>query len=279
MILIADSGSTKCHWALVGNETDIRIKSQGMNPFFCNNRQIDYILTHELMPNIMGYEIEKVLFYGAGCREDTKGVIEVALRRHFPKSIIVVESDLKAAAVALFGSDNGIACIIGTGSVACLYDGKNMIESIPPLGYILGDEGSGAVLGKKLVANYFKQQLPEAIANLFAKQYNLTASELIEKVYREPFPNRFLASFAPFLKKNISEPYIYNLVYDSFEEFLIRNVLTLNKHKELDVSFCGSVAYHFADVLEVVCYELGVSFGTIVASPIDKLVHRTTILL
>lgn len=272
MILIADSGSTKCHWASIDDENDIRISTDGINPFHCDRHTIESIVDSQLIDRIPQHKITEIHFFGAGCRDDKTTIIADILRHRFPQATIEVTNDLKGAAIALFGDNGGIACILGTGSVACLYDGKEIVRSIDPLGYILGDEGSGAVLGRKLLGDCFKNRLPQHLKEKFFERYpTLTASELIERVYRKPLPNRFLASFAPFLSENIEESYAYNLVFDSFTEFFERNIASFDRWDEHETSFCGSVAYHFADVLEVAAAEFGIRLGQIVQSPIDNL--------
>ena len=271
MFLIADSGSTKCDWAIVDNNLQI-VNTEGINPYFCDVLQIEKILKKSLLPKIKNAKPKAVFFYGAGCRAEKCDVVKSALQKFFPDANIDVNSDLLGTARALFGNNAGIACILGTGSNSCFYDGKEIIYNVPPLGFILGDEGSGAVLGRKFLGDLLKNQMSEKLKNRFLKKYKLTTDEIIEKTYRQPFPNRFLAQFMPFLKKHIGEPKIYNMVFDSFDEFLQKNVMQYADFEQHKVSFCGSVAYHFADVLEVVALEQNLNFGEIIQSPIEKLV-------
>jgi len=271
MFLIADSGSTKCDWAIVDNELQI-VKTEGINPYFCDSLQIEKILKKSLLPKIKNTKVDKVFFYGAGCRAEKCDVVKSALQAVFSTAKIEVESDLLGTARALFGKKAGIACILGTGSNSCFYDGNEIIYNVSPLGFILGDEGSGAVLGRKFLGDLLKNQMTEGLKKKFFQKYKLTTAEIIEKTYRQLFPNRFLAQFMPFLKKHIGEPKIYNLVFDSFDEFLQRNVMQYADFEEYKVSFCGSVAYHFADVLEVVTLEQNINFGEIIQNPIERLV-------
>lgn len=273
MILIADSGSTKCDWVLMDSTNDIRVATEGINPFFCNERQMEEIVKKQLITQISKYKVDKIYLFGAGCRDDKKQIVANTLSKLFPDAIVEVENDLKGAAIALFGNRSGIASIIGTGSISCVYNGVEIVESISPLGYILGDEGSGAVLGKKFLGDCFKNQIPAKLKKRFLTKYPFTIAELIDKTYCQPFANRFLASFAPFLKENISEAYVYNLVFDSFMEFFARNILQYNNYADYEVSFCGSIAYHFADVLEIAAYESGINFGKIIKSPIEGLLE------
>ncbi len=273
MILIADSGSTKCDWVLADSANDIRVSTEGINPFFCNEQQMEEIVEKHLVSKISQYTVDKIYFFGAGCRDDKKQIVLNVLSRFFSNATVEIDSDLKGAAIALFGNRSGIASIIGTGSISCVYDGTKIIESISPLGYVLGDEGSGAVLGKKFLGDCFKNQIPAKLKKRFLTKYPLTIAELIDKTYCRPFANRFLASFTPFLKDNISDPYVYNLVFDSFTEFFTRNILQYDKYADYEVSFCGSIAYYFADVLEVAAYENGINFGKIIKSPIEGLLE------
>ena len=271
MFLIADSGSTKCDWAIVGDELQI-VKTEGINPYFCDSFQIEKILKKSLLPKIKGAKVDEIFFYGAGCRAEKCDVVKSALQAVFSTAKIEVESDLLGTARALFGKKAGIACILGTGSNSCFYDGNEIIYNVSPLGFILGDEGSGAVLGRKFLGDLLKNQMTEGLKKKFFQKYKLTTAEIIEKTYRESFPNRFLAQFMPFLKKYIGEPKIYNLVFDSFDEFFKKNVMQYTDFEKYKVSFCGSVAYHFADVLEVAALERNLNFGEIIQNPIEKLV-------
>ena len=216
-------------------------------------------------------------FYGAGCVADKIEMVIHAIAQSFTQSQIYVESDLLAAARGLLQHEAGIACILGTGSNSCFYDGKNIVSNVSPLGFILGDEGSGAVLGKKFIADCLKNQLPEELKNKFLTTFGLTANDIINHVYRNPFPNRYLAQFTPFLADNMAEPAIYNLIFDSFTDFFVRNVMQYPNFEEYPVSFVGSIAYYFKDILEVVAFELGITLGEIKQSPLEGLVafHST----
>jgi len=272
MNIIAESGSTKCDWAIVDNNVQI-VRTQGLNPYFCDCGQIKKTVQKSLLSKVKGAEIDGVFFYGAGCRAEKCEVVKSALQEAFGDIKIEVESDLLGAARALFGKETGIACILGTGSNSCFYDGGIIKYNISPLGFILGDEGSGAVLGRKFLGNLLKNQMSEKLKKKFFKKYKLTTAEIIEKTYRQPFPNRFLSQFMPFLSENIGEPKIYNLVFDDFTEFLQKNVMQYADYEQYKVSFCGSVAYHFADVLEVAALEQNLNFGEIIQNPIEKLIE------
>jgi len=275
MKLIADSGSTKTHWCVTDNAVVVKnIFTKGINPFYQTEDEILSEVNLHLIPQVQGLQIDEIFFYGTGCSfPEKKAMVSRALGHHFKGIVIEIESDLLGAARSLFGRNEGIACILGTGSNSCLYDGKTIVENVSPLGFMLGDEGSGAVLGKKLVADCLKNQLPAELKAKFMAQYELTPELILENVYKKPFPNRFLAGFAPFLLQNIEEPAIFNLVYDSFDEFFVRNVMQYPL-EGLKVGFIGSIAFHFKDTLEIVASERGIEVAAIEQSPMNGLVRQ-----
>ena len=271
MLLIADSGSTKTDWKLVDKTVESSFQTMGINPFYMKDEEIERELKSVVIPRLKKIP-DKVFFYGAGIISEQKQRMEKVLSRSFQNANIKAESDLLAAARALCGKKKGIACIMGTGANSCLYDGKKIIDNIPPLGFIQGDEGSGAVLGKKLVTMYLKRELPKHIAEAFHKQYGLNVSDILKKVYKEAFPNRFLANFTKFINQHISNELIYGMVYNSFDEFLIRNVYKYSNYQKLNIHFVGSVAYYFKDILLKIAKEHELKIGNIMRSPIDNLV-------
>lgn len=272
MILIADSGSTKTQWCVAeAGEVVREIRTAGTNPYFQTQEEIREEIGTILYPAVASLPIEAVFFYGAGCAFPEKNrVVEEILAAYFPRPI-AVESDLTGAARALCGSRPGIACILGTGSNSCLYDGQLITEHIPPLGFILGDEGSGAVLGRRLAADWMKRQLPEALAEKFSRHYALTPAVLLENVYKRPFPNRFLASLSPFLLEHIEEPVVHALVSDSFRAFFTRNVMAYTDYARYPVHFTGSIAYYYRQVLQETAADLGITIGRIEQEPISGL--------
>ena len=272
MILIADSGSTSTNWVLVEHGKSIQsLFTPGINPFYQTPEEIAGEIA-TLTLNVKPSSVKAIYFYGAGCVADKIEMVKHAIAQSFTQSQIYVESDLVAAARGLLQHEAGIACILGTGSNSCFYDGKNIVSNVSPLGFILGDEGSGAVLGKKFIADCLKNQLPEDLKNKFLTTFGLTANDIINHVYRKPFPNRYLAQFTPFLGENMAEPAIYNLIFDSFTDFFVRNVMQYPNFDEYPVSFVGSIAYYFKDILEVVAFELGITLGEIKQSPLEGLV-------
>jgi len=273
MILIADSGSTKTDWCLAENSVIIKhIFTKGINPFYQTEEEIIRDLEVSLIPSLKGIQIDRVYFYGAGCAfPDKIALVSGALGWHFKNVSIEVQSDLVGAARSLFQHTKGIACILGTGSNSCLYDGKEITENVSPLGFILGDEGSGAVLGKTLIADCLKNQLPVQLKEKLLSTYELNGQIILENVYKKPFPNRFLAKLTPFLLENISEPSIYRIVYDSFDAFFVRNVMQYPL-ENVQVGFVGSIAHYFHEILEVVALKRGIEISLIVQNPMDGLV-------
>ena len=267
--LTADSGSTKTDWLLSDEKGNVqRFSTQGINPVMLTEEKIIAILKSELFSNIGDRQIGTIEFYGAGCRGAHCDVVSYALQNVFAPKSIVVESDMLGAARALCGSEEGIICILGTGSNSCLYDGNSIIQNVSPLGFILGDEGSGAVLGKRLMGDLFKQQLPTSVAQDFFEEYKLSIDDIIQKVYREPMPNRFLASFAPFLHKHRKCDEIHALIADEFTRFFLRNVANY-KRKDLPVHFVGSIAHYFHEELLEVANSNGFEIGKIKKAPLD----------
>ena len=284
MILIADSGSTKTDWAFVENgEIKERIETPGINPVHMSETQIKEIIT--LLFPLSSFlsplsSLKAVYFYGAGCIPPYKNKVDKILAEQFPEAEIHVESDMLGAARALFGREAGIACIMGTGSNSCVYDGENIIDNIPPLGYILGDEGSGAYLGRVFLQHLFKRQLSDQLREEFLSEYHLTYEEIIDRVYRQPGANRFLASLCPFIRKHLvgtsevgtDESTIDFFVGCAFEDFFNFNIHPYGR-PELPVGFIGSVAWHFREYLSPVSEDLmEYPVKAIVQSPMSGLV-------
>lgn len=272
MILIADSGSTKTEWCIAEKGEPVkRILTAGMNPFFQTPDGMEELLKRSLLPEIKDYAIESICFYGAGCASPEKNRI---VRNSIYKQIqatIEVQSDLFGAARALCGRDPGIACILGTGSNSCLYNGKLITENISPLGYILGDEGSGAVLGKLLVGDCLKNQLPDHLKSRFLDQFQVDTAELLDRVYKQPFPNRYLATLSRFLLDNIDEPRLHELVYNSFRSFFIRNVMLYSGFLDTPIHFTGSIAYYYQDILKEAARSLSLEIQSIEQTPMPGL--------
>lgn len=275
MILLADSGSTKTDWGLVENGKLVkRLRTSGMNPFQMSEEAITEEIKTHLVPELPGTVLDEVHFYGAGCTKEKQPIVERALRANLTiNGECEVASDMLGAARGICGHKPGIACILGTGSNSCSYDGKNLVKNVSPLGFILGDEGSGAVLGKLLVGDVLKNQMPEAITKRFFEKYKLTSAEIIDRVYRQPKPNTFLASFVPFLEENIDEPKIYNLVKENFRSFLRRNVMQYDGWQTLPIGFNGSIAKIYKKPLLEALEEEGMHLGRIIQAPMEAMVE------
>ncbi len=278
MILVADSGASKSDWVLIDkNGEQIGFQLAGLNPYYLSTAETVNILSKELTPFIESKKISELYFYGAGCSSIYKCMMmEEAFQKLFPNSEIQIESDLLGTARALFGDKEGIACILGTGSNSCFYNGEKIAENVISLGYFFGDEGSGAHMGKTFIKDYLLGNLPEAIDTAFRKEFNYTRDNILDAVYNLPFPNRFLASFCEFYSDHVSKPYIFDLISNSFREFIINQVEKYKDHKKLPVSFTGSVAYFFEPVLRQVVNEFDLKIDNIVRSPIQELAeyHR-----
>ncbi|MBQ7691798.1 MAG: ATPase [Muribaculaceae bacterium] len=275
MILIADCGSTKIDWCLLnGNEKVAQIFITGMNALLLTQEEMAATIHDELLPHLAGYSVDEIYYYGAGIiNDEIKGHVRGALQTNIPSaSKIEIESDLVGAARALCGRKPGIACILGTGSNSCYYDGENVVDNVSPLGYILGDEGSGAVMGKLLVGDVLKHQLPEHLCEKFLKEYDTDRTQIINAVYRQPAANRYLAHFAPFLQRNIHEPAIHDLVFRAFTAFFVRNVERYKGYKELPVGFVGSIAFVQKPVLVEAAQARGITVGTIMQNPMEGLI-------
>jgi N-acetylglucosamine kinase-like BadF-type ATPase len=275
MILIADSGSTKTDWCVVENGVLVQqIFTKGTNPFFQSEEEISNEIATALLPELKTDEFDAVYFYGAGCGfPDKIEIVHRAISKQLKvKGNVEVATDMLAAARGLCGREAGIACIMGTGSNSCYYDGENIVANVSPLGFILGDEGSGACLGKLMVGDLLKNQMTPELKEKFLKQFNLTPADIIDRVYRKPFPNRFLASLSPFLAQNINEPCVHELVLNSFKAFFKRNIMQYENYQNLKVNLIGSVAFYYKEVLAEAAEAMGIQLGTIIQSPMEGLI-------
>lgn len=273
MQLIADSGSTKVDWRAIMNDGTVKaIATEGINPVFMEDEKIIGIFNEFLLPEL-GPDVDEVYFYGAGVVGDANiAKLDRCFKAVFPHSRCEVASDVLAAARALCGHKPGIACILGTGANSCFYDGKDIAKNVKAGGFILGDEASGAYLGKRLLSDFIKGLLPEAIEKEFVKRYGLDYPAIVQKVYREPMPSRFLASFSPFINEFKNHTHIANLLKSSFNEFLNRNIVHYD-YRRYDVNFVGSIAFYYSDILSKVVGANGMRMGKILKSPIEGLVE------
>jgi len=273
MILIADSGSTKTEWREIeGGKSGRSYISSGINPFFVTGDDIIRLLGTEL-PEMMGKTVSRIFFYGTGVSNASKAeIVRGALSSFFRTDNLFIGSDLLGAARSLCQDQAGIACIIGTGSNSCYYDGKNIVSNVSPLGYILGDEGGGAVIGRKLVAGVLKKQLPGIVIENFFRAYHYTPAEILDNVYNMPAPNRFLGQFTRFISDNIHVPELQAMITSSFDEFITRNVLSYPEARKYPVHFTGSIAYHFRPFLEELLSKHRLQPGIFTLTPMENLV-------
>ena len=273
MKLIAESGSTRTEWALVeDNHLVQRVFTEGLNPFFQTRREISRSVRLGLPESFFKKKLDQVYYYGAGCSSyEKKNILGASLVAQF-KTPIQVESDLLAAARGLFKCEAGIACILGTGSNSCFYDGKIIVKNVKAAGYILGDEGSGAVLGKLFLADLLKGLAPKELANEFQEKFRISVNDVMESVYNLPFPNRFLGTIAYFLGDYMDNEYVYNLLTNNLRSFFNRNVCQYD-YINYPIRFVGSLAYAYPDILQEVAQEFGVEIDVIEETPMNGLIE------
>jgi len=279
MILIADSGSTSTNWRLLSpilKATITKVDTKGLNPFHRSVEEIITIIQQELNPHLIPYsnpdEIKEIYFYGSGCSEIIKQeIIHSCLQQIFQNAAIIVDHDTMASAIACCGDDIGIACILGTGSNSCVYDGKNIIKTLPSLGYMLGDEGSGTHLGKGLLQLFLKNKLPKPLLDAFEIKYNLTSLDVLDHLYRKEQPGNFISSFAPFIIEQIADASMQKIVNDSFNAFFDEFILPYSESTSYPINFVGSIAALLSDNLRMIGKQRGLFINRIVRYPIDSL--------
>jgi N-acetylglucosamine kinase-like BadF-type ATPase len=274
MKLIADSGATRAEWVVTGgdqrSETFI---TPGFNPYFSDTRFIEEVIEKDLVPFIDTHSIEEIYFYGAGCSTISKcTIVEDALTKVFHNAHTEIHHDLLGAARALFGRNEGIACILGTGSNSCYYDGNTIVENVPSLGYLFGDEGSGAYLGKMLLSDYLKGNISASVRKAFDIEFGLNLENILDSVYNKPHPNRFLASFAEFLGQHQRSTYVRGLLRGNFHDFFMEQVTKYPMHTEVPLAVVGSVGFHFSDHFKKVAAEFNTTVKRFLQSPIEGLV-------
>ena len=269
-ILVCDSGSTKADWMMCDAGGERTLRTKGINPVRDTKDDI-----YNTLSELPAWKPDRVFFYGAGCMPPYSGTLKDCLQGIFPDATVHVDSDLIGAVHALFGKEEGIACILGTGSGSCLCRRGKPVRQVPSLGYILGDEGSGAVLGKRLVGDVLKSQLPEELKEEFLSTFSLSQQDIIDKVYRQPAANRFLASLCPFLLNHRDRPEIRQLIENEFERFVRRNVM-MYERPDLEVRYVGGISVHFEPELRRVHTRLGLKMGCADGAPIKKMAefHR-----
>lgn len=276
MILIADSGSTKTDWCLTDGVKSSFFKTAGINPFFQEEEDIRKILIDDLLKKLPIEPITGIFFYGAGCASDTEcSNMKKLFRKIVGVRSVEVYSDLTGAARSVCGREPGIVCILGTGSNSCYWDGNSIAKHTPALGYILGDEGSGAYIGRKVVSDYMKGLLPESVSASFRERFPYSEGDILRSVYSEPFPSRFLASFMPFVVEHMDIPEIAKLAEEAFSDFIERNIMSYPYLTE-KVHMVGSVAVVFRAVIEKVAIGYGLKLGNVTDAPIKGLVRYHT---
>lgn len=275
--LIADSGSTKAEWCLFDGQKKRKITTQGISPYFLSSMQIKSILEKELLPGLKGAVPDIIHFYGTGCSNPANiSILKQALRQLFTSAQLKITSDLMGAAKALCGDEKGVACILGTGSNSCYYNGKKIVSNSPGLGFILGDEGSGAYMGKKVIQYFLYNTFDPDLMDRFMAKYDTDSATILNAVYKQPLPNRYLAGFVGFLIENRGHFMIENIIEDSFNDFFFTHICKYKESWTLPIHFTGSVAYGFKDVLKEMCQSYVLELGNVLKQPIDGLIkyHR-----
>lgn len=272
-ILIADSGSTKTQWCLLQGNNKKMIATQGISPYFLNDESLGAILTKELLPKTGAFVIDEIFYYGTGCSNHTNvSLIKRALKKVYKTAKVSVDHDLLGAAKALCGNEKGIACILGTGSNSCFYNGKKVVKNSPGLGFILGDEGSGTHLGKKVLQHYLYKTFDAELTDKFEAKYPHDMDDMLDCVYKKPMANRYLSSFVPFLIENRGHYMVENIIEDSINDFFFNHIYKYRESWSLPINFVGSVAFGFKDILKQMCNDYELKLGTVIKSPMDGLV-------
>lgn len=273
MILIADGGATKIQWVVIEEgKASVPIETTGFNPYFMAPEVLTDAVEKDLVPFIKQGYITRVFYYGAGCSTPAKcGIVEDVLKEIFDRADFEIHHDLLGAARALFHRQEGIACILGTGSNSCLFDGKTILENVTSLGFLFGDEGSGAYLGKLFLTEYLRKRLPEEIRQAFDKKFGFTLENILDSVYNKPHPNRFLASFARFIGDHRSHEFIQNLIRQNFRDFFRDQVTQYTDYQNKQLAVVGSIGFHFLDIFKDVAEEHDMKVSKVIQSPIEGL--------
>ncbi len=276
MYIFADSGATKTRWLITDSSGTIlkEFKSLGLNPYFWNSRDIFDEIKKNFPEDEQEISVEKVFFYGAGCENHDKyQSLSDALETFFPVAIIYIYSDMLGAARALFNNKEGIAAILGTGSNSCVFNGHTVYRKTVTLGYILGDEGSGAHIGKLFIKKYLEGGFNEELTDKIKLETGATIETVKERIYSKPQPNKYLASFCNFVNDNLKEPEILNIVENTFRDFFKMHIKPFPESKYLPVSFCGSVAFYFKDVLSKIANENNIKISQIIQDPLEGIIE------
>lgn len=276
-ILLADSGATKCEWCLVQKGRKKTVFTQGLSPYFLTEEQIVTILQTELSGLPKKDQVKNVYYYGTGMRNPANvAIVEKALKTVFSQADISINDDMLAAARGLNGRNKGIACNLGTGSFSCYYNGKTIAKQAPGIGYILGDEGSGAYLGRKVIQYYMYNTFDEELRYRFDEKYHTTPVEILENTYRKPLANRYLAGFCMFLAENRGHYMIENIIEDGLNDFFFQHLCKYAESWKHPIHFVGSVAFGFRDTLQELCNSYEFELGNIVKNPMEGLIDYHT---
>ena len=272
-VLIADSGSTKCEWCLMDGKKRQMVFTQGISPYFLNAGQIQELLKAELIPSLNNKKITEVHYYGTGLSNPINvRILKKVIKKIFPSASIEAYQDIMATARASCGHTKGVACILGTGSNCCFFNGKRIVKISPGLGYVLGDEGSGAYLGKKVVQYYLYNTFDEELRYKFDAKFVTNRIEILENTYKQPLPNRYLASFAVFLAENRGHYMIENIIEDGLNDFFFQHLCKFNESWKHPIHFVGGIAYGFKDVLQDLCKSYEFDLGNVLRNPMEGLV-------
>jgi glucosamine kinase len=271
--LIADSGSTKTEWCLLKNNKPLIFTSQGMSPYFVDGTGMEKIILEEVFPYLKKTPVDEIYFYGTGCKNPANiKIVKKVFKKLFTNAVVSVDNDLAGAAKSLCSNEKGIACILGTGSNSCYYNGKKIVKNSPGLGFILGDEGSGAYLGKKVVQHFLYHIFDDDLRTRFDAKFITNDSEILEAVYKKPLPNRYLASFAIFLAENRGHYMIENIIEDGLNDFFFTHIIKYRESAKLPVHFTGGIAFGFKDVIQQLCKGYDLQIGNIFKSPMEGLI-------
>ncbi len=274
MILIADSGSTKCSWALCNEYGKLikEISTIGFNPYFIDKKNIFKELAKSSLTDDAN-EIKEVFFYGAGCSsKDKNNIIEESLQSFFVNSKIIIKHDIDAACYAMYKGNPNITCIIGTGSNSCFYDGKDIIENAPSLGFLIGDEASGNYFGKKILSLYFNNIIPEDLKIKFESGFESDLSIIKENIYNNSKSNVYLSKYFPFITENKKHPLIQELIHQALDSFFTLHICCYDNYKDLEINFVGSVAYFLYDEINIAAKKYNCRIGGVVKNPINNLI-------
>lgn len=274
MILIADSGSTKTIWKCTDGAGEVQTaNTAGINPYYNNPDEITKEITNA-RNQLSSRHIEEIYFYGAGCStENQKEIVNQALASQFGAEVISVKTDLLGAARALFQKESGIVCILGTGSGSCIYDGENIVRSIPSLGFILGDEGSGASLGKQFVRDFLREDMPAGLLKIINEEIGINKEEVLQHVNQDAMPSKYLAGFSKYIHEYLDHKYMHDLVYRSFEEFVKEYVIRYEGYRKNKISFIGSIAVNYNKILKEVLNKYQLELSKIENNPIEGLIE------